>query len=434
MIARLLESVSGRVGAADAVVKTDDTLSLAVSPDGETRLTRFRSQTSHLRVVREGRVGWGIGGHDQTDIADLVGRAMTSAVLGEELPLLLPGPAPVPEVTTRSHQTEAADAGDLNAMARLLLDRLQRSNRRVECWAERSVGSVRVGNTRGVMMGYRVSLAGVGAVVESIGVGSAPPCRVFTSASTLPTLPEIEALVAEVERRLLPPIVTPAGLEPRMPVCLAPRAVVTFLRPLRAALTGLQALRGDSPLRGKLGESLFDPRLTLLDDPLAPGRPGSRPIDDDGVVSRSLPLIDRGRVAGFLADLSEGARAGVPSTGHGWRTAHASSRVGVTNLRMLPGTENRPTLLTMMGKGILIEELEWCAGPNPISGTIALRAPWAYLVESGTIKGRLEGVVLSGNVFEALHELGGVGNDASWIGAVSVPTLLLREMPVRGET
>ena len=434
MIARLLESVSGRVGAADAVVKTDDTLSLAVSPDGETRLTRFRSQTSHLRVVREGRVGWGIGGHDQTDIADLVGRAMTSAVLGEELPLLLPGPAPVPEVTTRSHQTEAADAGDLNAMARLLLDRLQRSNRRVECWAERSVGSVRVGNTRGVMMGYRVSLAGVGAVVESIGVGSAPPCRVFTSASTLPTLPEIEALVGEVERRLLPPIVTPAGLEPRMPVCLAPRAVVTFLRPLRAALTGLQALRGDSPLRGKLGESLFDPRLTLLDDPLAPGRPGSRPIDDDGVVSRSLPLIDRGRVAGFLADLSEGARAGVPSTGHGWRTAHASSRVGVTNLRMLPGTENRPTLLTMMGKGILIEELEWCAGPNPISGSIALRAPWAYLVEGGTIKGRLEGVVLSGNVFEALQELGGVGNDASWIGAVSVPTLLLREMPVRGET
>ena len=136
---------------------------------------------------------------------------------------------------------------------------------------------------------------------------------------------------------------------------------------------------------------------------------------------------------GFLADLREGALAGVPSTGHGWRTGHASSRVGITNLRMLPGTENRPTLLTMMGKGILIEELEWCAGPNPISGTIALRAPWAYLVQGGTIKGRREGVVLSGNVFEALKELGGVGNDASWIGAVSVPTLLLGAMSVRSE-
>jgi PmbA protein len=139
-------------------------------------------------------------------------------------------------------------------------------------------------------------------------------------------------------------------------------------------------------------------------------------------------------VAGFLADLSEGARAGVPSTGHGWRTAHAGSRVGVTNLRMLPGTENRPTLLTMMGKGILIEDLEWCAGPNPISGTIALRAPWAYLVEGGTIRGRLEGVVLMGNVFEALKELGGVGNDAAWIGASCLPSLLLTDMPVRGET
>ena len=101
---------------------------------------------------------------------------------------------------------------------------------------------------------------------------------------------------------------------------------------------------------------------------------------------------------------------------------------------MLPGPENRPTLLTMMGKGILIEELEWCAGPNPISGNIALRAPWAYLVEGGTIKGRLEGVVLSGNVFDALRELGGVGNDASWIGASCLPSLLLTDMPVRGET
>ena len=218
-----------------------------------------------------------------------------------------------------------------------------------------------------------------------------------------------------------------------MPVCLTPRAVVTFLRPLRAALTGLQALRGDSPLRGTLGEQRFDPRLSLLDDPLAPSRPGSRPIDDDGVVSRCLPLVDRGKVMGFLADLSEGARAGVPSTGHGWRTAHASSRVGVTNLRMLPGTENRPTLLTMMGKGILIEELEWCAGTNPVSGTIALRAPWAYLVEGGRVRGRLEGVVLSGNVFEALQELGGVGNDPVWVGAVCVPTLLLGAMPVSSE-
>jgi PmbA protein len=218
-----------------------------------------------------------------------------------------------------------------------------------------------------------------------------------------------------------------------MPVCLAPRAVATFLRPLRAALTGHRAWLGDSPLRGRLGEQLFDPRLSLYDDPLADGRPGSRPIDDEGVVSRRLPLIDRGRVAGFTADLGVGARAMVPSTGHGWRTPAAPPRVGMTNLRMLPGPENRATLLTMMGKGILIEELQWGAGPNATAGTIALRAPWAYLVEGGRVRGRLEGVVLSGNVFDVLKELGGVGSDATWVGACCLPSLLVTEMSVRCE-
>ena len=434
MIGRLLEAVSGHVTAADALVKTDDTLTLAISADGDTRIASSQSQVGHLRVARDGRVGSSSGTGGDAEIPDLVGRAMTSAAAGEELDLFLPAPAPVPELRTRSPQTAAADAALLDDLARTLLERLQRGNRRVEVWAERSVGSVKVGNSRGVLVGYTVSIAGVGAVVESIGVGSAPPCQVFASGVALPTLPEVEGLVAEVDRMLDPPI---AEFSPRsgsrIPVCLAPRAVATFLRPLRAAVTGHQAWLGDSPLRGKLGEQVFDPRLSLIDDPLVEGRAASRPIDDEGVVSRRLSIIDRGRVVGFLSDLAVGARANVPSTGHAWRTPHAQSRVGMTNLRVLPGPENRATLLTMMGKGILIEALDWGAGPNPISGTIALRAPWAYLVEGGRVRGRLEGVVLSGNVFDALKDLGGVGNDATWIGAACLPSILLKEMAVSGE-
>jgi PmbA protein len=87
----------------------------------------------------------------------------------------------------------------------------------------------------------------------------------------------------------------------------------------------------------------------------------------------------------------------------------------------------------MMGKGVLIEELEWGRGPNPLSGTIALRAPWAYLVEGGRVRGRLEGVVLSGNVYQALRTVGAVGSDATWIGAMGLPSLLLDGMGVSGE-
>jgi PmbA protein len=428
VIARVLDRLAARVTAADTVVKVDDTLTLAISAEGDSRVTGSRSRTSHLRVAREGRVGYASTSGDDAD--ELVERAMLSAASGGALDLLLPAPAPLPAVASRTPPAAAANVATLDGLARALFERLQRSGRRVEVWAERAAGSVQVANTRGVHAGYHATLAGVGAVVESIGAGWAPPCRIRTVAAALPELAELESLVSQVELRLLPPLLDSLALPASPPVCLAPAAVATFLRPLRAALSGYEAWLGNSPLRGRLGEKLFDEKLSVLDDPLAAIRPGSRPLDDDGVISRRVTLIERGRLLSFLADLEVGARALVPSTGHAWRTPYAAPRVGFTNLVVQPGVESRATLLTMMGRGVLVEDLEWGGGPNPLSGTLVLRAPWAYLVEGGVVRGRLDGMLLAGNVFKALGQLAALGNDATWIGAVCAPSLLIEGLSV----
>lgn len=429
MIGRVLDVLAGRVTAADVVMKTDDTLTLSISPDGESRVAGGRSRASHLRVLHDGRTGCAVTRDD--DVAELAGHAMMAAASGEELELFLPAPSPLAEVSTAAPQAAAAETAVLDALARALLERLVRDNRRVEVWAERSHGSVRVANTRGVLAGYDVTLAGAGAVVEYIGAGWAPPCRVHVSGAGLPTLLDLEALVGEVDRRLDPPLLELSRTLPASPpVCLAPRALATFLRPVRAALLGHEARLGRSPLRGRLGEQVFDEKLSLTDDPLRPGRPGSRPIDDEGVASRRLPLVERGTLLAFLTDLSVGARANAPSTGHGWRLPSAAPRVGFTNLLVEPGAMSRDALLAAMGSGLLIEDLSWGAGPNPLVGTIALRAPWAYLVESGEVRGRLEGVVLTGNVFEALKRVAAVGSDATWIGAQCLPSMVVEGLGV----
>ncbi len=431
MIGRILDALAGRVVAADAVVKTDDTLTLAISPDGDTRVAGARSQLSHLRVARQGRIGFASATGDES--SELVGRAMAGAASGEELELFLPAPAPLPAVVTRAPQAAAADEAVLHELARTLYERLLRTNRRVEVWAERSTGTVQVANTRSVLAGYEVSLAGIGAVVESIGAESAPPCRVHCAGADLPTLGDVESLVDELDRRLGPSILEGGVALAGVPVCLGPRAVATMLRPVRAALTGYEALLGRSPLRGRLGEQVFDGQLSLTDDPVAPGRPGSRPVDDDGVVSRRVPLVERGRLAAFASDLMVGARAQVPSTGHAWRSPNTSPRVGLTNLRMDPGPDGREALLTGMGRGVLIEDLDWGAGANPLPGTILLRAPWAYLVEGGTVRGRLEGVAISGNVYEVFNRIVAIGSDVTWVGSQELPTVVLEGLVVTSE-
>jgi len=434
VIGQILDALAGRVSAADVVTKTDDTLTLAISAEGETRVAGGRSRASHLRVLRGGRAGCAVTRDD--DVAELAGHAMLAAASGEELELFLPAPSPLAEVSTATPQAAAAETAVLDGLARALLDRVVRNNRRVEVWSERSSGSVRVANSRGVLAGYDVTLAGAGAVVESIGAGWAPPCRVHLSGAALPTLFDIEGLAAEVNRRLDAPLVELSRALPASPlVCLAPRALATFLRPLRAALLGREAWLGRSPLRGRRGEQVFDEKLSLTDDPLVPGRPGSRPIDDEGVPSRRLPLVERGRLLAFATDLSVGVRANAPSTGHGWRLPSVAPRVGFTNLLMGPGSADRQGLLAGVSSLILIEELDWGAGPNPLGGAIALRAPWAYLVEAGEVRGRLDGVVLTGNVFDALTRIAAVGSDSTWIGSHCLPSMVVEGLGVGvGET
>lgn len=424
MIGALLDATAGRAQRADAVVKTDETLSFSLSPEGESRIWSSESSTTHLRVMMDGRVGYASA--TSLEPSGLRDRALAAAQAGPTVELHLPLPAPLPEVSLRSPAVVTADVAALDGLARALFERLQRTHRRVEVWVERSIGSVRLGNTRGVLTGYEVSLAGAGAVVESIGAGYAPPCRVHQAGIGLPELVELEELVNEVDRRLEPPLLQERRrLGATLPVCFSPRAVASLLVPLRAALSGREALFGASPLRGRLGERVFDPKLTISDDPLAGGRPGSRPVDDDGVVTRPIAVIERGRVVAFLADLECGARAGIPSTGHAWRSAGTGSRAGFTNVRVAPGVETRATLLTMMGRGLLVEDLEWRAGPNPIRGTFNLPAPWTYFVENGTVKGRLEGISLSGNIYDLLTRIGAIGSDLTWTGAVGAPSILL---------
>lgn len=428
MIERLLESVRRRVDAADAVTKADDTLTVTLDDEGRVSASARQGEVGHLRVRRRDRVAstYSTG----VAVEELAERALAELPDGEEVPLYLPAPSPLPGVMTCSPQAATAGTNALLTLLRPLSGRLKRTDRRVEVWAERSAGSVRVANTRGVLAEYETAMVGVGAVVESIGAGAPPPCRVHLAAGTMPSFSDVGALVEEVDRRLAPPPIDPGSLPTRMTVCMAPRALATLLLPLRAALLGHEALLGRSPVRGRLGERLYDERFSLTDDALLPARPGSRPLDDDGVPSRRVTLVEGGKPVAAAADLRVGALANVPSTGHGWRRPFTPPRAGFTNLLVHAGETSRAALLGLLAPGLLVEDLEWGAGPNPLPGALIARAPWVYLVEQGEVRGRLESVTLAGNVYELLGRIVAIGSDATWIGSFCGPSVVFEGIGV----
>lgn len=412
MIGAVLTELAPRVSHADLVRTTDETLSVAVDADG-IEILEDHADAIQVRAVEHGRLGWAAG--STSELPAVVAAALRSAAIGEPTTLFPPAPAGLAAVATSSPAARSLGAGDLIDLARRLGDRLARRGWTVETWAERSIGLVEVGNTRGVLTSYEVTLAGIGAVVAASG---GPICRVHQARVGPPETADLERLVDEVEARLTPPVLDEPTLPPSGRVWFGPRAVRSLLEPVLARLTG------DRWLTGPAGWTLDD-RLTLIDDPHAAGRPGSRPICDDGVVTRPVVLIERGAPGQGIVDLVAASRHRVPATGHGWRRGFSAARTGFSNLILADGDRPADRLGAALGDGLFVPEFRFGPAPNPATGIFRVEVPWAFRVEGGRVVGRIDGVVLSGDAFELLGRVTAVGADGEWIGAARMPSLVV---------
>ena len=74
-------------------------------------------------------------------------------------------------------------------------------------------------------------------------------------------------------------------------------------------------LAGVEFLAEREGQQLASQLLTITDDPLLPGRLGSRPFDGEGVTSRRVPIFEAGTFRNFLFDSVNARRLGRKTTG-----------------------------------------------------------------------------------------------------------------------
>jgi PmbA protein len=428
VIPRLLDAARARVQMADAVAKTDETLSVRLR-DGEVAAAHATEQAGHsLRVVADGRIG--VAGTTGVDPDVLLEAAISSAAAGEAAPLLLPSPSPLPRVHTHAPRAGSVTTVELIQLGRLLTDRLRRGDRSVTVHLGRSVGSVQVGNTRGVDTGYQVTLVTLDIdVVSQPGDGSVQVVTQLAGAD-LPDQAAIEMLLADLEQRLAWATTSAAAPATSAPVLLLPEAVRTFLEPVQQALVGKAHLLGTSPLAETLGEQVLHPSLTLTDDPLQDGRAGSRPVDDDGVPSFRSTLIEAGVIRRCIYDLETGALAGRPSTGHGRRATFGKAQPAFSNLVLHAGEPDLAALIAAMGDGLLVDAVAGGTGGSSRSGTFTHPVVLGYRVQGGEVTGRVEGVVVAGNVFDVLGSIAGIGRDARWIGSSFLPPLLLEGVTV----
>ena len=214
------------------------------------------------------------------------------------------------------------------------------------------------------------------------------------------------------------------------PVLFTPRAASSAIgRLFDTVLSGETIVQKSSPLVDKIGETLFDERLTLFEDPTL--GPSACPFDDEGTPTRRKAFIEAGTVKGFYWDRRWGARAGLESTGNGFRGGLSKPSPDMVNLCINPGKTPLSELISSMKSGLIVDQVLGAGQSNQLAGEFSVNLDLGYKVENGEIVGRVKNTMVAGNIFEAFKNLVDFSDRPEWVGGGAyLPNMLFAELGV----
>jgi len=204
-------------------------------------------------------------------------------------------------------------------------------------------------------------------------------------------------------------------------VVFSPEIARDFAQTLASAASASAVYRRTTFLADRLGETIASPALTLVDDPTLPRRAGSRPFDGEGVRSRRTPLVDRGRLASWLAHAYSARRTSTKSTGNASRMANGGTSVAPSNLVLAPGTRAPAALLADVGEGLYVTEL-FGFGVNLTSGQWS-RGGCGSWIQNGKLAHPVQELTIAGELPAMLAGFREAANDLQWHGSCAAPTV-----------
>ena len=182
---------------------------------------------------------------------------------------------------------------------------------------------------------------------------------------------------------------------------------------LEADLVGRDA----SVFRGKVGEQVASPLVTLVDDGTYGREWGTYAIDDEGNPAQRNTLIENGVLTDYMWDHLRARKEGRPSSGNGRRQTYQHlPMVRMTNTFVLAGEEDPDEIIRQTEYGIYCVQLGG-GSVNTATGDFVFGMTEAYMIENGEITDPVRAANLIGNGPETLRLIDAVGNDFdTWAG------------------
>ena len=387
-----------------------------------------------VRVIRKGQLGFAAS-TDDTVMDKLAANALESASYGDKAPFSFPDPKPAPVVRTFDQAVADLPIARLVEIGKEILNLVLPVDPEARCniSLERSLVSASIRNQTGLDVSYKTSPLSLGLEIDRIEGDDVLILydQVGTTIWENDYLAFAHRLVEKLKKARTITTIKPG----RMPVLFAPTGTLALGLPLSQGLNGKEVYKGTSPMKGKIGEKLFDEKITIIDDGTIDGKFASSSYDDEGVPRRRNMLIEKGVLKSFVYDLKTAAQSGVESTGNASRQLFFPPEPSFTNLVIQPGQTPLQDILAGIDEGILVEDLLGLGQGNTISGAFSNPLALAFKIEKGEIIGRVKDLSIAGNIYDLLKDVAAVSKEAQWVySTFYAPYVLIPEMNVAGKS
>lgn len=212
---------------------------------------------------------------------------------------------------------------------------------------------------------------------------------------------------AEKALRLLKAELPPSG---KFPVIMDQELTGVFIHEaLGHASEADLILQNDSILKGKMGEQIGAPIVTIIDDATMDAF-GYYPYDSEGVKTRKNILVEEGKLVSFLSSRETASKLDITPSGNARSVVGDQPIVRMSNTYLQPGEFKFEELTEDMKDGIYLKGSRG-GQVDTGKGVFQFNAAESFLIENGEAATPLRDVSLSGNILEMLLKVEAVGSD-----------------------
>ncbi|MBK7747438.1 MAG: TldD/PmbA family protein [Candidatus Obscuribacter sp.] len=275
-------------------------------------------------------------------------------------------------------------------------------------------------NSRGFVGGYQGSHVSLSAGVVASKDGEMQTGGWWATSRDFKGLESPEKVGKTAAQRALRQLGARKVKSQEVPVIYDPLMAARLLSQFIGAASGAHIYRKSSFMVDKLGEMVANSIVTVIDDPLMPGRLGSKPFDSEGMKCQTRTLIKDGRLETYLLSSYAGRKLNCkPNSG------------SVGNLYLKPGDSTPESIIESVKNGLLLTSVSGM-GFNAVTGDYSMGASGTW-IENGKLAYPVSGITVAGNVLEMFGNIEAIGNDLNFRSSTVSPTIKISKMTVAGE-